>query len=846
MYVLASHNWFQDLMRTFFFSIDKIVFNFISTIYDLLISIARTSVLSQADIMDMADRIYKLLAVFMVFKVTFSLIMYVVNPDDFSDKSKGVSKLGMNIVFSLAMLVLTPYIFNYAYQFQTIILEDNSLATLIFGEDLSKDSSIINDAGDTIAYMTITPFFTPNLSIEGLSSECSTVAVKDNGKVSFNEKCSGYSFDGSKFEQTSDSNTLYSLINENFSEDTLKNYVAGITYSNIGLTFRQDLALATDANKDNYIIEYKYLFSTVVGVVVVLLLITFCMDVALRSIKLAFLQLIAPIPILSYVDPKSGKDGMFKKWYQMCFKTYLSLFIRLIALYFAIYIIGRVDNMVDIVDGSYQTNTYIKIFIIIGALMFAKSFTKILEGLGLKLDGGFQLNPIKKFQDQALGGKRILRGAAGGAAALGAAGLSGATNLVHRGINTAQRFRNADGAWNKFKAIGSGVFTTAGSTIAGATRGGVNAFGKTNKDGKILKGMWGGYQTSMYSKLLREDNYRKAGLEDAGIFEKIGFAAGSIGADLHRYTGTLNAGQREYLEAAREEAEISNLKNQVAREKTQLTEIRQNVFEPYDNAMKQQKIIDGLLEGNKTVKTAKGNWQNAISRGESDEEIERLRQIYKKTKGIVLEEECAKEGSAINIAVNRHNEMVSVMDEEHKSIYKPIQRTYEQDSSGTLVKYQGNYYTIKHDDVNGNDYFEVNGQKIYDVKDEDRYKTLSGFDIMGDNEDNVNEQKAIFESREDVVNLTNNIQTREREIEARQSALAESEIKNPMSPAKIQNDMRFNSDQQKAGLKPSPNQSSQARFTDSSMYSGLGSSQNSGGNPHGGHGGGHHGGPHGH
>ena len=83
-------------------------------VYDLLISIARTSVLSQGDISSMADRIYKLLAVFMVFKVTFSLIMYVVNPDDFSEKTKGVGKLTANVIISLALLILTPYIFRMA------------------------------------------------------------------------------------------------------------------------------------------------------------------------------------------------------------------------------------------------------------------------------------------------------------------------------------------------------------------------------------------------------------------------------------------------------------------------------------------------------------------------------------------------------------------------------------------------------------------------------------------------------------------------------------------------------------------------------------------------------------
>ena len=135
MYILSVNMWFQKLMKQFFFGIDQVVYNAISSIYDLLISIARTSVFTQADILDMADRIYKLLAIFMIFKVTLSLITYVVNPDDFSDKSKGISKLSMNIVISLGLLILTPYIFNLAFRLQTIILEDNTMATLIFGED---------------------------------------------------------------------------------------------------------------------------------------------------------------------------------------------------------------------------------------------------------------------------------------------------------------------------------------------------------------------------------------------------------------------------------------------------------------------------------------------------------------------------------------------------------------------------------------------------------------------------------------------------------------------------------------------------------------------------------------
>lgn len=390
--------WFFKLIRQFFFAIDQVVYNFIPAVYDLLISIARTSVLTQSDILEMADRIYKLLAVFMIFKVTFSLIMYVVNPDDFSDKSKGISKLGTNIVVSLTLLILTPYIFNLAYQFQSMVLSDNSLMMIIFGDNDSEEN-FFGTAGEKISYITMSPFFVPNSSLHGLYN-CAELTIMDaNNSVMVNPNCTGLDSD---LNPTGDDSTLYSLTenNSNFSVTQLKNYITGINQKSLGLMFRSDIAIATDKNNANFIIDYKIIFSTVVGIVVVLLLITFCMDVAVRSIKLAFLQLAAPIPIISYVDPKSGKDGLFKKWYQMCFKTYLSLFIRLIALYFAIYIISKVADMkmVDIVDGSYVSNGFISIFIIIGALMFAKQLPKILEGLGIKLDGDgkFTLNPLKK------------------------------------------------------------------------------------------------------------------------------------------------------------------------------------------------------------------------------------------------------------------------------------------------------------------------------------------------------------------------------------------------------------------------------------------------------------------
>ena len=110
--------WFLQIVRSFFYMLDSTLFNFIPTVYDLLITISRTTILTQGQIKQFADRIQLLLGVFMLFKVSFSLITYIVNPDDFSDKAKGFGKLWMNIILSLIMLIGVPYIFSMAYDLQ--------------------------------------------------------------------------------------------------------------------------------------------------------------------------------------------------------------------------------------------------------------------------------------------------------------------------------------------------------------------------------------------------------------------------------------------------------------------------------------------------------------------------------------------------------------------------------------------------------------------------------------------------------------------------------------------------------------------------------------------------------
>lgn len=437
--------WFWKIMRRFFLSLDSVLFNFIDVLYDLLMSISRTSILTQGEIAQFAQRIELLLGIFMLFKLSFSLITYIVNPDDFSDKQKGFGKLIQSAVISLLMLVLVPYIFQMAFNLQTKVLEGNVLAKLILGEDdeAGGNDNFLNTAGEEMAFSVMLPFFKPNYSINNSSgvdlADCINIYESQGDKNVFSTKCKT------------------ALSKAGMETTPLENYSAGITERSLGLTFRIEAALSTtgDDDTEDFLIDYMAPISTVVAVVVCLLLVTFCIDIGVRNVKLAFLQLIYPIPVIAYMDPKSGKDGLFKKWYQMCFSTFLSLFIRLLALYFGVYIISKVGSLgvYDVVTGSQITNGWVMIFVIIGVLMFVKQLPKILENLGIKLDGDgkFTLNPLKKLEEGAIGGK-ILKKPNEMIRKLPMAPLHGAGTVGKKFIGGIDAARNGKGfkqGWNR-------------------------------------------------------------------------------------------------------------------------------------------------------------------------------------------------------------------------------------------------------------------------------------------------------------------------------------------------------------------------------------------------------------
>ena len=356
----------KDAIRSILVFLDRNIYDLISKVYEMIIQVADLNIFDRNGVNEITNRVYILVAVFMLFKVAFAFVNYVINPESMNDKTKGVQKLIVRIVVMFAMLSMAPFVFDKAGELQSALLEENIVGAIVFGNNTINNGmkiqyvddencekfTIINN-GDFIALQVIRPFYQPNT----LTGEIKDILCPSVADVRIN--------------------------------------------TNEILTSTMVTAKVGSLNK-NYSIEYKYLISTAVGILTLLILISFLFDVAVRTIKLSFLQLIAPIPIISYISPDS-KNNMFQKWLKEYGSTWLSVFIRLLGLNFAILVIQVLTQ------NNYGSNGFlINLLLVIGALMFAKQLPKLIEGItGLKIDGGFNLNPIKKFQNEALGGKQI-------------------------------------------------------------------------------------------------------------------------------------------------------------------------------------------------------------------------------------------------------------------------------------------------------------------------------------------------------------------------------------------------------------------------------------------------------
>lgn len=342
--IFSGRLWIvTDLLRYLFLWLDGIIYGSISPLFQStmkLTSIRQFLANDTFNIVDfVADRVYVFLALFMFFKLAFSVITMIANPDAISDKQKGLSKIFTNSIITIILVVGMPIIFQIAYSAQDIIINRGVLSNIFMGPN-EGENAVTMDSGQKIAKSVFKIFIGKNPNVKSIHKDVESVINE------YNEEKNGVGVD---------------------------------------LFFQKNVI--TNHEGDSYRLYYIMLVSTVVGVMLMISFVKMAVEVALRSIKLLLMEVISPIAIISFVDPQSSSKGVFSKWVAITMKTYLALFIRLSILFFSTALLSSIDFESFGRLENNQLGIFEMIFVILAFVAFMQTAPKLLEDLfGYKPD----------------------------------------------------------------------------------------------------------------------------------------------------------------------------------------------------------------------------------------------------------------------------------------------------------------------------------------------------------------------------------------------------------------------------------------------------------------------------
>ena len=434
--------------------LDGAIYNLIDYLYDIFDFLAKINIFGADDYNAIVSRIYVILGLFMLFVLAYSLLKAVINPDDFAKGESSFPNLIKNVVISLAIIILLPTVFTVIFNIQNSILNNDTIPKLILGTDF--DSEIDADAGRRMAYYTFTAFFHEN------ETWC-----ESNGYSTDDNTCADH-IAGNGWLVLQNGPSLSSV------RDSVMQGTSFTSFSQYGE--------AIDADQ----IDYMFLISTVAGIFILYVLLNFCFDLAIRVIKLAFYQIIAPIPVICRILPGGKMKDVFSKWTKQVISIFLEVFIRIGIMYLGIFlitlIIDNFGNIAGINSLPLTQKLIVQALLIMGVIIFIRQAPKLLGEL-LNLDtGGMKLGLMDKL---AMGGG-LLAGAAAGGLVTG-----GTRNFVSafKGKGIGKDFKSGNYG-TAFKKIGGSIIPGVTSGIAGAGSAMVRS-GYGAKGAKNLKDMAG-------------------------------------------------------------------------------------------------------------------------------------------------------------------------------------------------------------------------------------------------------------------------------------------------------------------------------------------------------------------
>lgn len=432
----------NDALRTFLGWLCKIIYPMIINVWDLFVALSDARLFNSSGagfISEIYKRIGLLLGLIMLFRVLFSLIQMLLNPDMFSDKEKGIGNIVKKAIVVILLLGFTPTIFEGAFYIQSKVLDENILGKIVFG---NANVENLDDFGISLSTSLFGSFFVLN--------------PLDEEKAA--KQCKNYESILEELAYYERLDTIDSCLTSKFD---FPHYFS----SSNGITEETSRVYAIEFNLNGILAVF-------VGGMVLWLMLMYCIYLGARIVQLAFLQIIAPLSIVSYLSPK--KDTGLEKWLKLCLSTFLDVFIRISIIYFislVIYLLFKSKNgegflLLEQTSGASGTLLlFVRIAVILGLLMVGKKLPdligEIFPSLGVgKSALGFGIS-WKKMTESMLGGGFLYGATAGTAkfagkiATAGVAGAAFGAGLGFAGGRGLGRFSGALGGFARGMKIGS-------------------------------------------------------------------------------------------------------------------------------------------------------------------------------------------------------------------------------------------------------------------------------------------------------------------------------------------------------------------------------------------------------
>lgn len=350
----------EGLFRKIAIYLCKPIYCLIVYMYKIFYNIATTRFLQSEIVQEISANIYTLVSVVMLFAFSVTILSAIVNPDLLSDGKKGVKAVFKRAIIALMLIVVIPFAFDELYKIQETIMKNSLIEKIVVGIEYNCNSSN--------------------------KSKCE--AGGNGGQVIAGTLMSAVLYPDDEMADADGNVNVSVSVSEYYSKmiaEDLPKYIGAVA-KNINATAINP-ENANISNDEAYAFKFNGLIAIVVGLVTVYILVIFAIDVAVRVFKMAFMELTAPISIVSYV---AAGDKILSSWFKELGKTYAELFVRVAAIAFYLFLVSNLSSFMEQFKDSDWT-LVLKAFLMVGMLIFAKQVPDMIGkifGVEIKSQGG--------------------------------------------------------------------------------------------------------------------------------------------------------------------------------------------------------------------------------------------------------------------------------------------------------------------------------------------------------------------------------------------------------------------------------------------------------------------------